>query len=277
MCNNSKAETADLKSVGTLPEDDVDQRSDAHASPPTEVATKNDDEIPPKKRKTRRGKNKRRHPYDRKATKVIKPEAPYNSNRFLIEDHGNIEELDEKLKKGDALVRTRDSSFSMDSDGEFYSSPDDEEEFLIRDFDDQYEILQAERLNNMSKTDLIAEYLQLEKKVEILSKRAKGKSASSLEQDVKSVDVSNEIDLKVQIDRLRLENETLKQELLRLKGKLSINMSDSEDSESDSSVSCSSCSSSDSSMANKSRSSTPVQNGNADYTKMNGLSPTVPA
>ncbi|KAI4467081.1 hypothetical protein MML48_2g00006608 [Holotrichia oblita] len=35
--------------------------------------------------------------------KVVKPEAPYNSNRFLIEDHGNIDEIDEQLRNTDQI------------------------------------------------------------------------------------------------------------------------------------------------------------------------------
>lgn len=87
---------------------------------------------------------------------MIEPEAPRNSNQFLLEDHGLIEELDDNLKMPPSL-RNRDSSFSVDSDGDFYSSPDDEQ-FLIKDFDDQYESLHAERLQTMSKNELIQEY-----------------------------------------------------------------------------------------------------------------------
>lgn len=255
MSANLKAEEADLKSVGTLPRNDVTQAADACAAVKHEHQPKTtEEEVPPKKRKTRRGKSKRRHPYKKTDSKNIKPEAPYNSNRFLIEDHGNLEEIDERLKSNDQFppTRTRDSSFSVDSDGEFYSTPDDEEEFLIKDFDDQYESLQHERLNSMSKSELIEEYLLLMSKTEKLNKR------------FKSRDEENE--LIKEIERLKAENERLKRENELLKNKLSESCSsDSEDSETDSSESCSSSTNSSS----MSRPSSPL----TDFTQTNGHSP----
>ncbi|XP_022903192.1 protein HEXIM1 [Onthophagus taurus] len=242
-------------SVSTLPKDDVVlPTADARATLKHEDQSKSNDynaEIPPKKRKTRRGKCKRRnvHPYknELKTNKVHKPEAPYNSNRFLIEDHGNIDEIDEELRNTDQIststvTRTRDSSFSIDSEGEFYSTPDDEEEFLIKDFDDQYESLQAERLQSMSKNELIQEYLQLESRVESLTKRLRNRSDEKINNGQQNVDLQKEI------ERLKIENETLKRENETLKNKIrsSSCTSDSEDSETDSSDSCSSTSSSSS-------------------------------
>lgn len=218
-------------------------------------------ELPPKKRKTRRGKCKRRQPYrkyknDRKSNKFIKPEAPRNTNQFLLEDHGLIEELDGNLKVSPAL-QNRDSSVSVDSEGDFYSSPDDEEQFLIKDFDDQYESLHAERLQSMSKTELIQEYLLLEGRVEQLSKQL---------QDEDSEDTRT--DLKQQIEMLTIENERLKRENEMLRSK---NVSDSEDSETDSSSTCSNTTSCSSSGSSRSRS--PISN--VQYNKVNGqlLSP----
>ncbi|KRT79586.1 hypothetical protein AMK59_8078 [Oryctes borbonicus] len=271
---------AALSSVGKLPQDDVVHLNNAHATAKHDDPTKmNDVEIPPKKRKTRRGKCKRRniHPYIKKeikSNKVVKPEAPYNSNRFLIEDHGNIDEIDEQLRNTDQIststvTRTRDSSFSIDSDGEFYSTPDDEEEFLIKDFDDQYESLQAERLHAMTKNELIEEYLLLESRVELLTKRLRNRMANS-EADNKTEENSNQQndDFQKEIERLQIENENLKQEneTLRNKQMLVSCTSDSEDSETDSSDSCSTTSTS-----SMSKSSSPVP----DCPQINGHSPTV--
>lgn len=271
MCANSNAENADLKSVDALPQDDVVQQQDACA---TDDKAKMSDgaAVPPKKRKTRRGKTKRRnYPYlknYRKSNKVIKPEAPHNSNQFLLEDHGNIEELDQKLKcindqaSSSTITRTRDSSFSVDTvdsegDGDFYSSPDDDKEFLIKDFDDQYETLHAERLYAMTKNELVQEYLSLESKVEELTKQLLEKSANG--------DSDGRVDLQSEVERLRLENERLRCENSELKSKISVSCSsDSADSETDSSDSCSSSSSS------MSRSPSPV-----DYSQTNGHSPSV--
>lgn len=201
----------------------------------------------------------------RKNGKVLrKPEAPHNSNQFLLEDHGNIrldEELDQKLKN---TSRNRDSSFSIDNDSEiedeFYSSPDDEQEYLIKEFHDQYETEHAERLYAMSKNELIQEYLQLETKVESLTKQL-----------VSAENSDGCVDLRTEIHRLTMENTVLKQENIELKGKLSVTYSsDSADSETDSSESCSSSSSSPVS----SRPESPV--AVVDYTQTNGCSPPLP-
>lgn len=270
-------ETETISSVATLHKDDVVESSGAQPQTNEKDPKTAEDEIPLKKRKTRRGKSKRRniHPYktDMK-TKLIKPEAPYNSNRFLIEDHGNIEELDERLKNVDQLTnstvtRTRDSSFSVDSDGEFYSTPDDEEEFLIKDFDDQYESLQTERLHSMSKNELIQEYLQLENKVEVLTKRLRLKSGNYENgHECNEEENNTQLNYKEEINRLTTENEALKRENDTLKNKLSQSCSsDSEDSETDSSDSCSS-STSTSSMSRP-------ESPQPDYSRTNGHSTVV--
>ncbi len=49
-----------------------------------------------------------------------------------------------------------------------YSSPEDEEEYLARDFTAAYEVVHAERLNTMTKAELIAEYQLLEERIEAL-------------------------------------------------------------------------------------------------------------
>ncbi|XP_068895479.1 protein HEXIM1 isoform X2 [Tenebrio molitor] len=202
----------------------------------------------------------------RKSTKVIKPEAPYNSNQFLLEDHGNIEELDENLKHADRISttsagRTRDSSFSVDSEGEFYSSPDDEEQFLIKDFVDQYESVQAERLQSMSKDELIQEYLMLESKLELVSKRQRKRGPVD-----EGDSVSDPLVLQSEVERLTIENEALKRENAALRSKTC--SSDSEDSETDSNDSCSGSSSS-------SCCSTGPASPVVDYAQTNGHSASV--
>lgn len=256
-----------------LPQDDVDVKGAARASKTDRRPNVSEGELPLKKRKTRRGKSKRKQPYSknsRKTNKLVKPEAPHNSNQFLLEDHGSIEDLDRNLKidqgSPSTLTRTRDSSFSVDSEGEFYSSPDDEEQFLIKDFDDQYQSLQAERLQNMTKTELVHEYLQLESRLEQLSKKQGA-------EDEESED--SRPDLKQEVERLSTENERLRRENEMLRGRIN-KSSDSEDSETDSSDSCSSSSSESNCDCNScsSRSRSPITN-NTDYSKTNGHLPGV--
>ena len=166
------------------------------------------EETAAKKRKTRRGKPKHRKlkPYSKQsacygATERMRcragagrlrkrggqPPAPYNTTQFLMEDHSDLPDLEQKLadaitsetlgsfQKPLAPPRTRDSSFSIDSEEDyFYSSPEDEEEFLTKEFSSAYEDLHAERLSTLTKSELIQEYVQLEAKLDILTKRLRG-------------------------------------------------------------------------------------------------------
>ncbi|KAG8236077.1 hypothetical protein J437_LFUL016665 [Ladona fulva] len=117
------------------------------------------------------------------------PLAPYNTTQFLMEDHNDLADLDSKLimvvRRGGG--RARESSVSQDDselgDEEFYSSPEDEEEFLTREFSTAYEDLHAERLNSMSKAELIAECRGLEARAESLERRIREMSGTRATSD----------------------------------------------------------------------------------------------
>lgn len=185
-----------------------------------------------KRRKTRRGKTKRRnvnvtHPMYIKNNG--KPEAPYNSNRFLIEDHGD--ELDEDFDAStSSITRTRDSSFSMEDsdDNTPYLNPS-----LIRDFDNQYESLQMERLQSMSKDELIQDFIRyehmMERKVDLLVAEMKKKPKGG-EGEGKCLND----ECRKEAQRITLENDMLRQENESMKATISTDSDDSADSESDS-------------------------------------------
>lgn len=209
---------------------------------------------------------------------LTKTHAPYNNNQFLMEIHKPEPENDFQILQTPS-ARTRDSSFSVDSDENyFYSLPDDEEEFLTKEFSSVYEDAQSERLSAMTKSELIQEYVLLEAKYESLVKRTKFKAKNDDEKDCTrmendstttdkessdrdttgtSADLSiteepviQEViqrvkdqeeqirELKLANEKLRLQNEHLSQRSGR---------SSTEDSESDSGSTSVSCSSSDSS------------------------------
>lgn len=86
--------------------------------------------------------------------------VPYNTNKFLMEEH--MPDTGRLTPSG----RNRDSSFSVDSDENLYN----EEEFLSKEFSSVYEDARSERLESMSKQQLIQEYLQLEANYDKLSK-----------------------------------------------------------------------------------------------------------
>ena len=209
-----------------------------------------------RRRKTRRGKSKRRKvkPYskqtwqqrrdDNRTRRAYKeraqifahgqPVAPYNTNQFLMDDHNDVQNLDVQLSavaknperiRSNAVYqrpsRVRDSSLSVDSDEDFfYSSPEDEEEFLTKEFSNTYEDLHAERLHQMSKNQLIQEYLQLEEKIDTLQKRLQKSQTVEISGQIND-DVDSQMDdessSKVQlfqqeINRLLTENEQLRRE-----------------------------------------------------------------
>lgn len=155
-----------------------------------------------KKRRTRRGKpkNKKFKAYSKlisleeKISANRQPPAPYNTTQFLMADHSDLPDLEQKLSKATSLdipaslfqkpaTRTRDSSFSIDSNDDeyFYSSPEDEEEFLTKEFSSAYEALREERLNSLTKSELLQEYRLLEAKLETLTKRLRNKSTPQLD------------------------------------------------------------------------------------------------
>lgn len=155
------------------------------------------------KKKRRRGKSKRKimKPFskipwqDRRKNEkskrnnrfrkivMAKTHAPFNNNQFLMEIHKPEPENSFQLLRTPS-ARTRDSSFSVDSeDNYFFSLPEDEEEYLTKEFSSVYEDAQSERLSNMSKDDLVQEYLFLEAKYDNLVKRTERSKVKCIEED----------------------------------------------------------------------------------------------
>ncbi|KAH8022602.1 hypothetical protein HPB51_000902 [Rhipicephalus microplus] len=104
-----------------------------------------------KKRKNRRGKTKKRK------------WKPYY--KLSWEERRELEERESRRAN-----RIRQPWTAQD---EFYSSPEDEEDFLQKQFSEAYEDVHAERLNSMSKAELVQEYLLLEERVEELEHKLK--------------------------------------------------------------------------------------------------------
>ncbi|CAN8014862.1 unnamed protein product [Ixodes persulcatus] len=153
-----------------------------------------------KKKKNRRGKSKKRKwkPYyklsweerreleereSRRANRLRQqmfahgqPVAPYNTTQFLMEDHC-VQEPDFESRNGHHRHR-EDSVNSVDSSDEFYSSPEDEDDFLQKQFSEAYDDVHAERLSSMSKAELVQEYLLLEDRVEDLEQKLRAARAA---------------------------------------------------------------------------------------------------
>lgn len=220
-----------------------------------------------RRKKTRRGKPKRKNPYNKEGNEMRKAanhskthprfahrhaDAPYNTNEFLMEDHNSfVNALEVQPSTGTPRQpRVRDPSFtSVDTDEDnFYSSPEDEEEYLTKEFSNTYEELHVESLQDMSKPELIQQVLQLEEKVDILEKRLGNKNRNekdgekdkfmytieNMMEDGDKISMERVNQFQLEIGRLRLENEKLKMENDRLHRRNRTSSVSSVDSESDS-------------------------------------------
>ncbi|XP_034245278.1 protein HEXIM-like [Thrips palmi] len=193
--------------------------------------------------------------------------APNNTTQFIMEDHTDVPALDLEALRGSRTSRARDSSFSIDSDEDFSSSPEDEA-YLWKQFSNTYEDVHVERLGTMTKVDLIQEYLRLEQQVGNLEKKLIGSTGTDSESEVPEGDLAIEPVMaekirifQEEIRKLAVENEQLVQENKRIQSSSSLvrqsssSLSSSIDSESDSSTSSGSSSSSSSGCSGASRSS----------------------
>ncbi|XP_036306695.1 protein HEXIM1 [Pipistrellus kuhlii] len=138
------------------------------------------------------------------------PVAPYNTTQFLMDDHDQ-EEPDLKTgfypKRAAAKSDTSDEEF-MEEAGEEDGGSDgmggDGSEFLQRDFSETYERYHAESLQNMSKQELIREYLELEK---CLSRMEDENNRLRLESKrLGGGDDARVRELELELARLRAEN-----------------------------------------------------------------------
>lgn len=192
-----------MDEINIIANKDGDPTRPAEAETPSTVDASNPKLQGIVRKKRRRGKSKRKlmKPYakipwqDRRKNEkskrnnrfrkivLAKTHAPFNNNQFLMEIHKPEPENTFHILRTPS-ARTRDSSFSVDSEENyFYSLPEDEEEYLTKEFSSVYEDAQSERLSNMSKDDLIQEYLLLEAKYDNLVKRTERSKAKCVDDD----------------------------------------------------------------------------------------------
>ncbi|XP_022203786.1 protein HEXIM1 [Nilaparvata lugens] len=272
MTNNAIAKCTDQINLSATPSGGENRNYSSK-----QAAKLADGERYERKKKTRRGKPKRKNPYNKedssnrskyqKRRSISKfrnrqPVAPYNTNQFLMNDHTDLQGLDERLltktntsveveapnspnSVGNRPARARDSSFTSADSVEdfFYSSPDDETEFLTKEFSNTYKDLHVESLASMSKADLIQQLIQLEEKVDFLQKKmnSRNNDDDKISEDEAQVRVKSKRDYENEISRLSVINQQLEAENERLRKRIQSRNSsmDSEtlDSESDSSSS----------------------------------------
>ncbi len=204
------------------------------------------------------------------------PMAPYNTTQFLMDQHPEGRQQKDAGQDGGApdgeapvndvkdegvpqnqhphLPEAMDrdqasgSTESSNSGSESYDSPNDEDIFLEKDFSEAYENCQVERLQEMSKDDLVKELLDLQSKVERMERekeKMRGQQTDGGEQqnsdsnspnkpNINNNDSSEHKDIFVKpkiedmrdpkmlqslVKKLKEENECLKQENQDLKKK----------------------------------------------------------
>ena len=106
----------------------------------------------------------------------------------------------QRLKRSE--VNDQSGGVSNDPDDEdFYSSPEDESDYLQQQFHEAYDNIHAERLSAMNKNELVQEYLQLEDRVEDLERKLKETTnAQILRSDIRTT-VSSEVQTELCSDR----------------------------------------------------------------------------
>uniref|UniRef100_A0AAY4A1H6 Protein HEXIM1 n=1 Tax=Denticeps clupeoides TaxID=299321 RepID=A0AAY4A1H6_9TELE len=163
------------------------------------------------------------------------PVAPYNTTQFLMEEHDREEpDLNTELcgRRSFGASRSEDTA----SEEDCFDEDDEEEEgdggsdgmgrpghaaggeFLQRDFSETYERYHVETLQNMSKQELVREYLELEKCLSRLEEEnnwlrsAHGGPGGGPEQRLR--------ELELELERLRAQNG----ELLRVFNSCGLNV-----------------------------------------------------
>lgn len=160
--------------------------------------------------------------------------VPYNTNEFLMEDHYP------KLSPNFNYQPYTHESFSSSDCG--MSGSLDEDEFLTKEFRMDYENLRSEQLHDMSKDQLIEEYLKLENQTEMTMKQ-KENEILALNNKIKGKLMTTRVGLNLYVKFIypMFLHTELTRRLASKNGDAS--KAESEDSESDSSSSSSSSSS----------------------------------
>ena len=178
-----------------------------------------------RRKKHRRGRRRKFKPYEtltaeerreleqkeaaraarKEAEMVGKPDAPWNTTQFIMEDHG---QCDVRMPQP-RTSRTISVDTTSLSDEEFYESPEeelvDQGHVLEQDFEAMYHQITAERLQGLSKDELVKEYLELENEMESVQSQIKQECTSKISE------------LEEQLSSLKEENTKLVEENEQLK------------------------------------------------------------
>lgn len=142
------------------------------------------------------------------------PLAPYNTTQFIMNEHitekdfdfdelsGQIERMHNNRRNVEVSTSSSDPDVLLNCDpdssvpienaflsksdepstskDDYYSSPSDESYFLEQQFHEAYDNMHAERLSTLPKNDLVREYLNLEKELELLKSNSSERDGASI-------------------------------------------------------------------------------------------------
>ncbi|XP_075299647.1 protein HEXIM1 [Opisthocomus hoazin] len=142
------------------------------------------------------------------------PVAPYNTTQFLMEDHDQEEpDLKTGLYPRRAAAKAEDTSeedfleeAAEEEDGGSDGMGGDGSEFLQRDFSETYERYHVESLQNMSKQELVKEYLELEKCLSRMEEENNRLRLEGKKHGGGGEEAARLRQLELEVDRLRAEN-----------------------------------------------------------------------
>ena len=145
------------------------------------------------------------------------PVAPYNTTQFLMEDRDDHE----NVQRNNSRESNDGSGSGTESSEESFSSPDEtESDFMEKEFAETYDNFHAERLQKMSKDELIKDYIEMETKLERLQRRMdrrkskqRDSSASLSSSGEEFIDVDKLRRQEQELQQLKKENNQLKSEL----------------------------------------------------------------
>eukprot|EP00092_Neocalanus_flemingeri_P024760 GFUD01026849.1.p1 GENE.GFUD01026849.1~~GFUD01026849.1.p1 ORF type:complete len:275 (+),score=85.24 GFUD01026849.1:193-1017(+) len=161
--------------------------------------------------------------------------GPHNTTQFLMADHP-----DDTIKLLELLERPTERLMAKatvpDEEDFYYSSPSDEEDFMSKEFNNDYEKQHVTNLEMMSKEMLLNEYMIIKKKNETLEERLDGIQEKE-NGTTKELDGAQQLsNMKDEMEILRQENQKLFRsnseikEMLNISSDSYINLSDDEES-----------------------------------------------
>ena len=145
------------------------------------------------------------------------PVAPYNTTQFLMDDHCKNEAISPDLHRHNS--KESNASNSSDTSSDYYDD-DENEGFQQKNFMETFNDFRMQELMNKTKENLVRDYVELEMKLERMQDtNRRKKKGSSARDSSDSSSCGSDLDTD-DYDRLKAENEQLKNQYKKLLSKV---------------------------------------------------------